>query len=70
MAKRIRLGTEFRFPEVLSVRVGLYQGYFTSGLTLDGRIVSLDLLTYAEEIGAYSGQRSDRRYAMRFAIGF
>lgn len=70
MAKRIRLGAEFRFPKVLSIRVGLYQGYFTSGLTLDGKYVSLDLLTYSEEIGAYAGQRSDRRYTMRFAIGF
>jgi hypothetical protein len=70
MAKRIRLGAEFRFPKVLSIRVGLYQGYFTSGLTVDGRFVSLDLLTYAEEIGSYAGQRSDRRYAMRLAIGF
>ena len=70
MAKRLRMGAEFRFPKILSIRAGLYQGYFTGGLTLDGKFVNLDLLTYAEEIGAYAGQRADRRYALRFAVGF
>lgn len=69
-AKRIRLGAEFRFPKILSVRVGLYQGYFTSGLSLDAKYAQLDILTYAEEIGAFAGQRIDRRYSLRFLIGF
>ena len=70
MAKRIRLGAEFRFPRILSLRVGLYQGYFTSGVTLDAKYARLDILTYAEEIGAYAGQRVDRRYSLRFILGF
>ena len=70
MAKRIRLGAEFRFPRILSLRVGLYQGYLTSGLTLDAKYARLDFLTYAEEIGAYAGQRIDRRYSFRFILGF
>lgn len=70
LAKRVRLGAEFRFPKILSLRVGLYQGYFTSGLTLDAKYARLDILTYAEEIGAYAGQRIDRRYSLRFILGF
>ena len=70
LAKRIRMGAEFKLPMFLSVRAGLYQGYFTSGVSLDARFVQLDALTYAEEIGAYAGQRIDRRYALRFIIGF
>lgn len=70
LAKRLRLGAEFSFPRVLSVRGGIYQGYLTAGMTLDAKFVRLDLLTYAEEIGAYAGQRSDRRYAMRMTFGF
>ena len=70
IAKRIRLGAEIKFPKVLSLRVGLYQGYFTSGLTLDAKYARLDILTYAEEIGAYAGQRTDRRYSLRFILGF
>lgn len=69
-AKRIRLGVEFKFPKVLSVRAGIYQGYFTSGLSLDAKFAQLDFLTYAEEIGAYAGQRADRRYDLRFVLGF
>ena len=69
-AKRIRLGVELKFPKVLSLRAGIYQGYFTSGVSLDGRVVQLDFLTYAEEIGSYAGQRDDRRYVLRFVLGF
>ena len=70
IAKRLRLGAECKFLDIIFVRAGLYQGYFTAGLNLEARIVRLDLLTYAEEIGAYAGQRVDRRYAGRFVFGF
>jgi hypothetical protein len=70
IAKRIRLGVECKFLDIIFVRAGLYQGYFTAGLNLEARVVRLDLLTYAEEVGAYAGQRADRRYAGRFVFGF
>lgn len=70
IAKRIRLGAECKLLDIVFVRAGLYQGYFTAGLNLEARVVRLDLLTYAEEIGAFAGQRVDRRYAARFFFGF
>ena len=70
LAKRLRLGVECEFLDIINVRAGLYQGYVTAGLNLEARIVRLDLLTYAEEVGAYAGQRVDRRYAGRFVFGF
>lgn len=70
LPKRVRLGVECRLPLFLTVRAGLYQGYYTAGVNLDARFVQLDALTYAEEIGAYAGQRADRRYALRFTMGF
>jgi hypothetical protein len=70
IAKRLRLGVECKFLEIINVRTGLYQGYVTGGLNLEARIVRLDLMTYAEELGAYAGQRVDRRYAGRFVFGF
>lgn len=70
ITKRLRLGVESKFYEILFVRAGLYQGYLTAGLNLDAKAVRLDLMTYAEEVGAYSGQRVDRRYAGRFFFGF
>lgn len=68
-AKRLRLGAEFAFPKVLTLRAGIYQGYLTAGLSLDAKYARLDLLTYAEEIGAYAGQRTDRRYALNLVVG-
>jgi hypothetical protein len=70
IAKRLRLGAECKFLDFIFVRAGLYQGYLTAGLNLEARIVRLDLLTYAEEVGAFAGQRADRRYAGRFVFGF
>jgi hypothetical protein len=70
MGKRIRMGVECRLPMFLTVRAGLYQGYVTGGVSLDAKYVRFDALTYAEEIGAYAGQRADRRYVLRFLFGF
>lgn len=70
LAKRVRAGAEMEVLKFVEVRVGIYQGYFTAGLGLDGRFVRLDAVTYAEEVGVYAGQRADRRYALRFAAGF
>jgi hypothetical protein len=70
IAKRLRLGAECKFLEMLFVRAGLYQGYLTAGLNVEAKFARLDLLTYAEEVGAYAGQRPDRRYAFRFVFGF
>jgi hypothetical protein len=70
LAKRIRMGVECRFPVLLTLRVGLYQGYFTGGVNMDAKFFQLDALTYSEEIGAYAGQRADRRYSVRILLGF
>lgn len=69
-AKRIRLGAELELLKFLELRAGLYQGYFTAGLGLDGKFVRLDLMTYAEEVGVYAGQKENRRYVMRLVGGF
>ncbi len=68
-AKRVRLGAEVRFPAFVSVRAGFHQGYFTFGTTLDVWIARIDALTYAEETGAYAGQKPDRRYAVNIGFG-
>jgi hypothetical protein len=69
-AKRIRFGAELELLKFLELRAGIYQGYFTAGIGLDWKVVRLDLVTYAEEIGTYAGQRADRRYSIRFVAGF
>ncbi len=68
--KRIHLGVEYRFPEVLTVRTGLYQGYPSFGTTIDLWLAKLDYAYYTEEIGAFSGQTGDSRHAIQLSIGF
>jgi hypothetical protein len=68
--KRIHMGAELQLPAILAVRMGLNQGYFTAGATLDFPVVRLDFATYAEEVGAYAGQREDRRYVGQISFGW
>ncbi len=70
MGKRLRLGAEWAVKPFLFLRLGLYQGYPTFGVGLETKNVQFDVLTYAEEVGTYSGQRDDRRYMMRLGLGF
>lgn len=70
IAKRIHIGAELRFLRGFSVRAGLNQGYFSAGAMLDLWILRFDFATYAEEIGAYAGQREDRRYVGQVTIGW
>jgi F plasmid transfer operon, TraF, protein len=64
--KRTNLGAEARLWKFLAVRAGLHQSYYTAGATLDLWVVKVDIASYAEELGAYGGQREDRRYIARF----
>jgi len=68
--KRIHLGAEYALKPYLFLRLGFYEGYTTYGISLTSKYAQLDLLSYAEEIGLYSGQTSDRRYAFRLGLGF
>jgi len=63
--KRTNLGAEARLWKFLAVRTGYHQGYYTAGATLDVWVVKVDFATYGEELGAYGGQREDRRYIAR-----
>ncbi len=70
IAKRLNVGLEGKLPTILSARVGLNQGYFTGGITLEAWIFKLDLAMYTEEVGAYAGQRADERYVAQLIIGW
>lgn len=68
--KRTHFGAEFRFPMIISLRAGLNQGYVTAGATVDLWIFAISYATYAEELGAFSGQRADRRHILQASLGF
>lgn len=70
IGKRLHLGAEFRFNYLLAVRAGFNQGYYTLGASVDFWIIRVDAATYGEEIGAYAGQREDRRYLVQVTVGW
>ncbi len=70
IGKRLHLGAEFRFNYFLAVRGGFNQGYWTAGATVDIWIIRIDAATYGEEVGAYAGQKEDRRYMAQVTIGW
>ncbi|MEW5804265.1 MAG: hypothetical protein AB1847_19390 [bacterium] len=68
--RRLHIGAESWLGKRLALRVGLYQGYVSAGVTLDLWILKLDYANYAEEIGAYAGQRGDRRNVVQISLGW
>lgn len=64
-ARRTHYGAEAQLWKFLAVRAGMGQGYYTAGATVNLWVIRLDLATYGEELGAYGGQKEDRRYIAR-----
>lgn len=70
LAKRINMGVEYKFPMLVSLRAGLHQGYPSYGFTVDLWVLKASYAYYIEEIGAYAGQRPDRRNMVQLSFGF
>jgi hypothetical protein len=68
--KRLHMGVEVSLPMILSVRLGLNQGYLAYGLSVDLWAFKLDFAGYTEEAGAHAGQRDDRRYVGQVSLGW
>jgi hypothetical protein len=70
LAKRINMGVEYKFPMLVLLRAGLHQGYPSYGFTVDLWVLKASYAYYIEEIGAYAGQRPDRRNMAQISFGF
>lgn len=68
--KHVNVGVEMPLWGWLFLRSGVHQGNVTGGLGLSFDALKLDVATYAEELTAGVGRLSNRRWAMRLAIGF
>lgn len=70
--KRLRAGFELNVwngkRSDFILRLGSYQGYLTAGAELRFAVIRAVFTTYAEEIGAYSGQDDNRRYMFSLYI--
>ncbi len=71
LPKHIHLGMNLDLP-ILSLQVGLNQTSITYGTSFDLGIIQISLASYAEEVGTYGGQKTDRRYLLSIgsALGF
>ena len=72
--KGLHLGAEFLW-KVKSwwqggFRVGLNQGYFTAGLSGTLGIFTLDLVTYADEVGPSDAPKAVRNYGLKASLDF
>lgn len=67
-SKKLQGGVEYGLGDVLRVQAGLYKGYLTAGLQLDGGVVNFKFVTYAEELGSVAGHKSSRRYAIQLKL--
>jgi hypothetical protein len=68
--KRLHMGAEVTFSEILGVLGGLNQGYSTYGLFINSKIVRVDAGIFAEEMGKYPGDSKNRSFYGRVSVGW
>ncbi len=68
-SKKIFTGFELEVPTVI-LRGGLFQGYWTAGVTVTAiPFFDLDITTYSEELGSAAGVREARYWMVGFRTG-
>lgn len=68
--KLLHGGVEVNFGDLLFVRVGYNQRYWTAGLELASERFQFQLGSYGEEIGTAAASLEDRRYLMKIGFRF
>ncbi len=70
-SKKFNVGAEWGYGTIIKVQTGLHQGELTGGFEFDVFLLSLRMVTYAEQLGTIAGQDEnlrDRRYAMQLKL--
>lgn len=68
--RRIHAGMEINFSDILYLRAGMNQRYYTAGLELDLGHQQIQFATYGEEIGTPTINREDRRFTAEWSFRF
>lgn len=68
--KRLHLGAELNFSNVIGVLGGVNQGYTTYGLFFNSKIARIDAGIFSEELGTYPGDVKSRSYYARVTLGW
>lgn len=69
-AKKMHVGYELNYGDVLFFRAGYHQRYYTLGAELASEYIQWQLASYGEEIGTKDQTKEDRRYVIKFAFRF
>lgn len=74
LTKGLHLGIEYDFSPSgwlkAQVRAGVNQGYFTAGASTLLGVLTLDLVTFGEEVGTSTTKSENRMYALKLGFGF
>ncbi len=70
LMRRVHLGGEINIGDLLFLRAGLNQSYYTAGLEFASERIQFQVTTYGEDIGTAAQAREDRRYLGKFAFRF
>ncbi len=70
LLRRAHAGFEINIGDILFVRAGLNQRYYTAGLEFASERLQFQATTYGEEIGTATAPREDRRFLGKFAFRF
>ena len=67
-SKKLNAGLELGLGSIFKVETGLHQGYLSGGMQFDVGLLSLRLVSYAEELGTVAGTTESRRYALQLKL--
>lgn len=64
------LGYEYNYSDVLFIRAGMNQHYWTAGFEIASEHTQFQLSSYGEDVGVDGTPLEDRRYVFKFAFRF
>ncbi len=64
------VGYEYNFADLIFLRAGMNQRYWTAGVEFATEKMQLQLTSYGEEVGADGEQEESRRVVLKFAFRF
>ena len=68
--KRVHAGMEFNFGDLLFLRAGMNQRYWTAGVEIALQNIQIQVASYGEEIGTSTSYLEDRRFEGKIAFRF
>lgn len=69
-ARYYHAGYEFNYADLLFLRAGMNQKYWTAGVEIASEMTQIQIASYGEDIGAAGASKEDRRYVFKFAFRF